>query len=268
MYSRMKSASRAFARLLACALCLAVWPMAVQAADKSQQAYWAGFAYTADAAAVQATTPHAHAVLERRGLVPLNQVLAQSLKRRAPAHLELIDQPVAMLDGTTSATVLAAALDRELVSVEPIGGQYKVLVEVALQALFFDFRERQVIASYPLTLQRIDVQDYRPDNDDIDAIVADLLYGGILGEQALRLVVFAFILQRFRARIRFFPLSQQALAIGGLLLNDRIISAAVRLFTAEPLLPWSYWWAPLPGMLLWLPIYVLLDAARLGKRGH
>ena len=53
---RTKSASRAFARLLACALCLAVWPMAVQAADKSQQAYWAGFAYTADAAAVQATT--------------------------------------------------------------------------------------------------------------------------------------------------------------------------------------------------------------------
>ena len=35
MYSRTKSASRAFARLLACALCLAVWPMAAQApADK------------------------------------------------------------------------------------------------------------------------------------------------------------------------------------------------------------------------------------------
>jgi hypothetical protein len=178
MFSRTKSAPRAFARLLAYALCLAVWPLASQAADKSQQAYWAGFAYTADAAAVQATTPHAHAVLEKRGLIPLNQTLAQALKRRAPANLELIDQPVAMLDGTTSAVVLAAALDRELVSVEPIGDQYKVLVEVALQALFFDFRERQVIASYPLTLQRIDLQEYRPDSDDIDAIVADLLYGG------------------------------------------------------------------------------------------
>ena len=97
-------------------------------------------------------------------------------------------------------------------------------------------------------------------------LLADLLYGGILGEQALRLVVFAFILQRFRARIRFFPLSQQALAIGGLLLNDRIISAAVRLFTAEPLLPWSYWWAPLPGMLLWAPLHFVLDALRLRRR--
>ena len=99
-------------------------------------------------------------------------------------------------------------------------------------------------------------------------LLADLLYGGILGEQALRLVVMAFILQRFRARLRFFPLSQQALAIGGLLINDRIIDAGIHLFAAEPPLPWSYWWAPLPGMLLWLPCYVLLDTLRLGKRGR
>lgn len=99
-------------------------------------------------------------------------------------------------------------------------------------------------------------------------LLADVMFGGILGEQALRLVVMAFILQRFRARIRFFPLWQQALAIGGLLLNDRIIGAAIHLLVGEPLLPWSYWWAPLLGMALWLPVYVLLDAVRLGKRGR
>ena len=99
-------------------------------------------------------------------------------------------------------------------------------------------------------------------------LLADLLYGGILGEQALRLVVMAFFLQRFRARLRFFPLSQQALAIGGLLINDRIIDAGIHLFAAEPPLPWSYWWAPLPGVLLWLPCYVLLDTLRRGKRGR
>ncbi|KRG44252.1 rod shape-determining protein MreD [Stenotrophomonas pictorum JCM 9942] len=99
-------------------------------------------------------------------------------------------------------------------------------------------------------------------------LLADLMFGGILGEQALRLVVMAFILQRFRARIRFFPLSQQALAIGGLLLNDRVIDAALHLLVGEPLLRWSYWWAPLLGMALWLPLYVALDAVRLGKRGR
>ena len=97
-------------------------------------------------------------------------------------------------------------------------------------------------------------------------LLADLMFGGMLGEQALRLVIMAFILQRFRAQLRFFPLSQQALAVGGLLLNDRIVVAAVHMTLGEPSLPWSYWWGPLIGMLLWPPLFVLLDALRLGKR--
>jgi rod shape-determining protein MreD len=98
-------------------------------------------------------------------------------------------------------------------------------------------------------------------------LLADLAFGGLLGEQALRLVVMAFILQRFRAQLRFFPLSQQALAIGGLLVNDRVVSAAVHFTLGEPQLPWTYWWAPLLGMLLWGPVFLLLDTFRLGRRG-
>ena len=97
-------------------------------------------------------------------------------------------------------------------------------------------------------------------------VIADLLYGGVLGEQALRLVILTFILQRFRARLRFFPLSQQALAIGALLLNDRIVSAAIHLALGQPTLPWHYWWAPVLGMLFWPPLFVLMDALRLGRR--
>ena len=100
----------------------------------------------------------------------------------------------------------------------------------------------------------------------IVGLVADLMFGGLLGEQALRLVIMTFILQRFRARLRFFPLSQQALAIGVLLLNDRVVAGAVHLALGEPALPWNYWWAPLLGMLLWPPLFLLLDAIRLGKR--
>lgn len=177
MVSRTKRTRAHGAWLWVCGLVVVLASGTVQAADKSQQAYWAGFAYTADQSAVKASTPRTAAVLEARGLPALNKALWARLSAQKPTQLELIDQPLAMLDGTTSATVLAAALDRELVSVEPIGGQYKVLVEVALQALFFDFRERQVVASYPITLQRIDVQDYRPDASEVDAIIADLLYG-------------------------------------------------------------------------------------------
>ncbi|MFL6591757.1 MAG: rod shape-determining protein MreD [Luteimonas sp.] len=97
-------------------------------------------------------------------------------------------------------------------------------------------------------------------------LLADMAFGGLLGEQALRLTVMAFILQRFRAQLRFFPLSQQALAIGGLLVNDRVVSAAVHFALGEPQLPWSFWWAPLLGMLLWGPLFLLLDSFRLGRR--
>ena len=95
-------------------------------------------------------------------------------------------------------------------------------------------------------------------------LVADLSFGSLLGEQALRLLVMAFILQRFRARLRFFPLSQQALAIGALLLNDRIIVAAVQVVLGKPTLPAMFWLAPLAGMVLWAPVFLLLDALRLG----
>ena len=98
----------------------------------------------------------------------------------------------------------------------------------------------------------------------IVGVLADLVVGSLLGEQALRLVVMAFILQRFRARIRFFPMSQQALAIGGLLLNDRIVTAGLHIALGIQPLPTMFWLAPLTGMLLWPPVFVLLDALRLG----
>ncbi|ALN93395.1 MULTISPECIES: rod shape-determining protein MreD [Lysobacter] len=99
----------------------------------------------------------------------------------------------------------------------------------------------------------------------IVGLAGDLVSDGLLGEQALRLVVMAFILQRFRARLRFFPLSQQALAVGGLMLNDRIVTAAIHMVLREPPLPSLFWLSPLTGMALWPVIFLLLDALRLGS---
>ncbi|KZC38768.1 rod shape-determining protein MreD, partial [Rhodanobacter sp. FW510-R12] len=52
-------------------------------------------------------------------------------------------------------------------------------------------------------------------------LATDLLNGVVLGEQALRLTALVFIALRFRSRLRFFPMWQQALAVLALLLNDR-----------------------------------------------
>ena len=95
-------------------------------------------------------------------------------------------------------------------------------------------------------------------------LAADLVSGGLLGEQSLRLVMLAFIVQRFRARLRFFPLGQQAITLGALLLNDRIVSAGLHVALGIPTLPMTYWVAPVVGMVLWPAVYIALDSLRQG----
>lgn len=95
---------------------------------------------------------------------------------------------------------------------------------------------------------------------------ADLVSGTLLGEQALRLVVLAFLVQRFRARLRFFPLWQQALAVFALLLNDRLIAMAIRVASGDGVAPWGTWVSPLVGFALWPWLFLLLDEVRLRLR--
>lgn len=100
----------------------------------------------------------------------------------------------------------------------------------------------------------------------VAGLAADLVSGTLLGEQALRLVVLAFLVQRFRARLRFFPLWQQALAVFALLLNDRLVALAIRLTSGDGLVPWGTWISPLVGLALWPWLFLLLDELRLRLR--
>lgn len=99
-------------------------------------------------------------------------------------------------------------------------------------------------------------------------LVGDVLQGDLLGDQALRLAALAFIVLRFRARLRFFPIWQQSLAVFALLLNDRVLSLMERTFTGDPLPPLSFWYAPVAGMLAWPWIFLLLDDLRARLRAH
>ncbi len=93
-------------------------------------------------------------------------------------------------------------------------------------------------------------------------LAGDLLSGSLLGEQALRLVVLAFIVARLRARMRFFPMPQQTLMVLGLLLNDRVVMLMVRVLQGTPAPDWTFWLAPATGALLWPWLFLLLDLAR------
>ena len=97
-------------------------------------------------------------------------------------------------------------------------------------------------------------------------LIGDLAFGTLIGEQALRLTVLAFIVQRFRARLRFFPLWQQSLAVFALLVNDRVIAAAVRVALDENMPRWPFWLSPLLALPLWPWLVVLFDTLRMRAR--
>ncbi|NND45405.1 MAG: rod shape-determining protein MreD [Xanthomonadales bacterium] len=97
-------------------------------------------------------------------------------------------------------------------------------------------------------------------------LALDVLTGSLMGLNALSLVVLIYLVQRFRARLRFFPPWQQALAVLGLLINDRIIRLWISSLMGEPLPTWHYWISPLVGMALWPWLFLLLDRVRAGRR--
>jgi len=93
-------------------------------------------------------------------------------------------------------------------------------------------------------------------------LATDILNGVVLGEQALRLCALVFIALRFRSRLRFFPMWQQALAVLALLLNDRVLLLLVRLLAGASLPPASWWISPFVGAALWPFLFLLLDDLR------
>jgi len=99
-------------------------------------------------------------------------------------------------------------------------------------------------------------------------LVGDVLNANLLGEQAARLCVLGFIVLRFRPRLRFFPMWQQALAVLALLVNDRIFLLMIHAFAGDPVPSASFWLAPLTGTLAWPWFFLLIDDLRARLRAQ
>lgn len=100
----------------------------------------------------------------------------------------------------------------------------------------------------------------------IIGLLLDVTTGTLLGQHAISLVVMVFLLERFRARIRFFPPWQQAAAIFALLVNDRIIHLWIFALVGNDWPPWTWWLAPLVGVLMWPWMFLCFDAMRRSQR--
>lgn len=97
-------------------------------------------------------------------------------------------------------------------------------------------------------------------------LLADVLTGSLLGEQALRMAVLVLLVQRFRAQLRFFPAWQQAAAVGLLLINDLVLMLVLRGVAGIGMPSPGVLLAPLLGTLAWPWVFLALDALRLRHR--
>jgi hypothetical protein len=159
-------------------LTLAVVLLAPFAAQSAQETvYFGGAAFTGAISEASENIPVTHAAIGESGLFALNQQLVRALSARPPQHFYLDHSDLAALDGTGSSMAMAIAIDRETITIEQVGAQYKLLVEIAAQALFFDFRERMVRFAYPVTIQRIEVMNSPPGDSRSAELVRQMLLG-------------------------------------------------------------------------------------------
>ena len=91
-------------------------------------------------------------------------------------------------------------------------------------------------------------------------ICVDVIQGALLGQHALGFAITAYIAIRFHQRVRNYPLHQQAMFIGMILLPYMSISLWIMGILGEDPKSWLYWAPVLTSVVVWPWIYLVLRA--------
>lgn len=141
--------------------------------------HYAGFAYLGNELNIASSYQNTDAInISQSGRPLLDRELGERIKGATFPNIDLRVGELADLN-SGSATALAFALDREVASVEKIGGDYKLLVELSAQALFFDYASMSIIGAYPIGVRYIDALESYPTDEYIQEIVRQLYVGGL-----------------------------------------------------------------------------------------
>ncbi|MHB8535784.1 MAG: rod shape-determining protein MreD [Sulfuricaulis sp.] len=95
--------------------------------------------------------------------------------------------------------------------------------------------------------------------------IQDILYGSLLGSNALAKTLVAFLAVRLHLQLRMFPRWQQAVSVFGLLVADQLLVLWIRGAIGQAPDTFSYWTPSIVGALLWPWLFVILRDLR--RRG-
>ena len=93
-------------------------------------------------------------------------------------------------------------------------------------------------------------------------LCVDVIQGALLGQHAIGFAITAYIAIRFHQRVRNYPLHQQSLFVGMILLPYMSISLWILGILGEDPKSWLYWAPVLTSVLIWPWIYLVMRAIR------
>ena len=93
-------------------------------------------------------------------------------------------------------------------------------------------------------------------------LCVDVIQGALLGQHAIGFAIAAYIAIRFHQRVRNYPLHQQSLFVGMILLPYMSISLWILGILGEDPKSWLYWAPVVTSVLIWPWIYLVMRAIR------
>lgn len=93
-------------------------------------------------------------------------------------------------------------------------------------------------------------------------LLMDILYGSLLGQNALTLSIIAFLSYKLQNRLRLYPLLQQSLIILLLIALQQIIILWIKGLSGDIPKSISYWLPSLSSTLIWPVIALILNKVR------
>jgi rod shape-determining protein MreD len=93
-------------------------------------------------------------------------------------------------------------------------------------------------------------------------LILDVLYGSMLGENALAKSLIAFLTVHFHLQLRMFPRWQQAVVVLLLVAANNLLILWIKKLSGAAPATWSYLTPSIVSMLLWPWLFVLLRDAR------
>jgi rod shape-determining protein MreD len=93
-------------------------------------------------------------------------------------------------------------------------------------------------------------------------LILDVLYGSLLGEQALAKTIIAFLTVKMHLQVRMFPRWQQAVTVFVLIGISHLVILWIKSATGYRFENWTYWLSSIVSMLLWPWLFVMLRNMR------